>query len=90
MAVFVASFIYVIPGVVYGAAALLGFGSTLLWVAQAAALTSSSSDENRNARAGVFWGIYQIGMLLGNTTVLILMHLFSAGVMLMTFVRVSM
>lgn len=47
-------------------AALLGLASGILWITQGSVMTSCSRPNNRDRMAGIFWGVYQAGCIVGN------------------------
>ena len=53
----------------YGASALVGFGAALVWVAQGNFLTLNSDKSTMERNTGIFWVIYRLGGLIGNTFV---------------------
>lgn len=50
---------------VISAGAILGLGAALLWTAQGAIITSYPSETNKGKYIGIFWGIFNMGAVLG-------------------------
>jgi len=64
---YIAANIHVIPAVLMGAAALNGFGASILWTAQGTYLTKCSPDDSLLGRnSGIFFGIFQLNQVFGN------------------------
>ncbi len=53
--VYMGSLIKIVKWVVYLAAAVIGFGAAILWVAQGSLLTQCSPKGQRGAYTGIFW-----------------------------------
>ncbi len=53
--VYMGSLIKIVKWVVYLAAAVIGFGAAILWVAQGSLLTQCSPKSQRGAYTGIFW-----------------------------------
>jgi len=64
--VYIASLVKIIPSVVYAASTVVGFGASILWVAQGAFLTKCSEESTRGRNSGIFWGLFQISGIVGN------------------------
>jgi hypothetical protein len=66
--VYVLSLVIGEPTLILAGSVVLGFGSSLLWVGQGAALTRWSTGATRGKNAGIFWGGYQLSSVLGPMT----------------------
>jgi len=63
---YIASLVKIIPAVVYASSVVIGFGASILWVAQGAFLTKCSDESTRGRNSGIFWGLFQLSGILGN------------------------
>jgi MFS family permease len=52
--------------VLYGSAALIGFGAAILWTAQGTLLALNSDESTRGVHMGLFWAFFQVSLVAGN------------------------
>ncbi|CAG8477900.1 12889_t:CDS:2 [Ambispora leptoticha] len=57
---------------VIAAGALLGLGAALIWTGEGAIVTSYPSEKNKGKYIGIFWGIFNLGAVLGSIIPLVL------------------
>ncbi|KAJ1459688.1 major facilitator superfamily domain-containing protein [Pelagophyceae sp. CCMP2097] len=63
--VFIISLVSLWEPTVVLASCVAGFGQAALWVAQGVVLTESSDAATRGKDAGIFWGLYSAGSVIG-------------------------
>eukprot|EP01121_Diplochlamys_sp_Union-15-3_P016885 TRINITY_DN5834_c0_g1_i1.p1 TRINITY_DN5834_c0_g1~~TRINITY_DN5834_c0_g1_i1.p1 ORF type:complete len:437 (-),score=44.81 TRINITY_DN5834_c0_g1_i1:137-1447(-) len=83
--VYIASLIKVVKSVVLIAAVIIGFGASILWVAQGMFITMCSNNDERGAYSGIFWAIFQFSNVFGNLCAYLIFPHISKSALFATF-----